>query len=107
MSTNEFTALRTRARERRDAELERIKAEYELSIRQIDELEHRIDGRRRPKLTIAAAVDRVIPSDGEFTLDGIMDALEVLDGGRVWPKASVQRHIRNPAGVCLQPWKGV
>lgn len=89
-----FAALRTKAREQRDKALAHIRAEYQTNLLQIAELEQRLLGKIDPRrVKTSAAIERVIPRDEAFTVADVMAALESLDAGRVWPKASVHRHI--------------
>lgn len=89
-----FAALRTRAREQRDNAIAHIRAEYQANLLQIAELEQRLLGRIDPRrVKTSAAIERVIPRDEPFTVADLMASLEGLDAGRVWPKASVHRHI--------------
>lgn len=90
----EFAALRAKARQQRDKAIAHVRAEYQASLLQIAELEQRllgkIDARR---MQTSAAIERVIPRDQPFTVNDVMASLEALDARRVWPRASVQRHI--------------
>jgi len=89
-----FAALRTQAREQRDKAIAHIRADYQTSLLQIAELEQRLLGKIDPRrVKTSAAIERVIPRDEPFTVADVMAALESLDAGRVWPKASVHRHI--------------
>jgi hypothetical protein len=91
---SELTQLRIRARERRDNSIAQIRAEYEITLRQIAELEQRILGREpADKVPMSAAVESVIPTGEPFTAADLMRSFEARDPGRVWPKASVCRHI--------------
>lgn len=91
---SEFSQLRTKARQRRDAEIAAARAEYRANLAQIAELEQRLLGRADPRqLKVSAAVERVIPRDEPFTATDVMHSLEALDPRRVWRLASVCRHI--------------
>ncbi|QDU31794.1 hypothetical protein ETAA8_69540 [Anatilimnocola aggregata] len=93
-SPSEFVQLRNRARERRDNAIAQIRSEYEETLATIADLEQRLLGRAIPdKATLTSAVESVIPRDEQFTIADVMRALESQDPGRVWPKASVHRHI--------------
>lgn len=98
----EFSQLRIRARIRRDEIIEQARAEYEETLRQIATLEQRIQGRPRPdKMPTTAAIESVIPIDQPFTTSDIMNSLEALDPSRVWPLASVTRHVVKLRGLSL------
>lgn len=91
---SEFTALRMRARDRRDREISKARADYEVSLRQIAELEQRLLGKFDPtKMPLSAAVERVIPRDTPFSITDVMHALEALDPSRVWRMQTVRRQI--------------
>ena len=42
---------------------------------------------------ISACIERVIPTDREFTAVDILTGLEAMDPGRIWRKRSVDSHI--------------
>ncbi len=89
-----FSALRSRAREQRDKAIAHIREEYEANLRQISELEQRLLGKVDPKrVKTSAAIESVIPRDEPFTVKDILVSLETLDASRVWPMATVRRHI--------------
>jgi hypothetical protein len=89
-----FAALRAQARDRRDKEISHARAEYEVSLSQISELEQRLLGKiDQRRLATSAAIERVIPRDEPFTVPDIMAALESFDPSRVWPMATVRRHV--------------
>jgi|GEM_PF-3186098 len=90
----QFAALRAQARDRRDKEIRHARAEYEVSLSQIAELEQRLLGKIDPRrLATSAAIERVIPRDEPFTSMDVIAALETLDPSRVWPLATIRRHI--------------
>lgn len=77
---NEFAALRTRARQRRDKEIAHARDEYQANLAQIAELEQRLLGKADPRLMkLSAAVEHVISRDQPFTANDIMLSLEALD----------------------------
>lgn len=89
-----FSALRIKAREQRDKAIAHIRDEYEESLRQVSELEQRLLGKVDPqRVKMSAAIESVIPNDEPFSVTTIMAALETLDPSRVWPLATVRRHI--------------
>ena len=90
---NEFTALRTRARDKRDRSISDARKEYEETLTAIAALEHGLTGRRRAPKRISACVESVIPRGEPFTSTEIIAALEALDSGRVWHKWTVDNHI--------------
>lgn len=93
--SNEFFALRQKARQRRDAEIAKARQEYEASLLRIAELEQRLLGRDDPKrIKLTAAVERVIPREQPFNVNDIMQSLEALDPSRLWRRTSVARHVR-------------
>ena len=86
--------MRERARERRDKSLGQIRDEYADTLNAIAALEQQLLGRAIPdKTALSAAVDHAIPRGEQFTVAMIMSALEASDPGRVWPIASVRRHV--------------
>lgn len=92
--SNEFTALRAKARERRDLEIAKAREDYETSLLRIAELEQRLLGKDDPRrIKLSAAVERVIPRDQPFNVNDIMHSLEALDPSRVWQRTSVARHV--------------
>lgn len=90
----EFTTLRTRAREKRDKAIDRIRADYSETLVQISKLEHALLGRVISSTKkVSACIEYVIPTDRTFNTTDVMTSLEALDPGRVWKKASVNGHI--------------
>lgn len=89
-----FAALRAQARDRRDKATAKIIEEYHASLSQINELERRLCGPADPtRLSVSAAVERVLPVGEPFSVADIIAALEGLDPSRLWRKTSVCRHI--------------
>jgi hypothetical protein len=92
--TNEFIALRARAREKRDRAIAQARADYAETLTRIAALEQDLLGRvLSSHRSIAACIDSVIPQDREFTTADVMAGLEALDPGRVWLKRSVDSHL--------------
>lgn len=90
----EFSALRAKARQRRDAEIAKAREDYEASLLRIAELEQRLLGKDDPRrIKLSAAVERVIPREREFTVNDVMQSLEALDPSRAWHRTSVARHV--------------
>jgi len=91
---NEFTALRARARARRDKLIAEAKAEYESTLKQIAVLEQDLLGSVTSRhVSISASIESVIPRDRIFTTLDIMAALEAKEPGRVWKPGSINNHI--------------
>jgi hypothetical protein len=91
---NEFSALRSRARDKRDKLIAQARKEYHSALIQIVMLERDLLGvtlKRYKKLS--HAVQSVIPRDESFTSVTVMASLEALEPGRVWRKASIDGHI--------------
>lgn len=95
--SNEFNALRARAKARRDKAVTAIQEEYQAALVQIAKLEQDLLGRqsrtalsRRP---ISACIDSILPKDRPFTTVDVMTALEALDSSRYWRKRSADFHI--------------
>ncbi len=92
--SNEFNALRARARAKRDKEIAAVRAEYEATLVQIATLEQDLLGKVTSRYRkISAAIESVIPSDRPFSTADIMAGLEALDPGRVWRKRAIDSHI--------------
>jgi hypothetical protein len=87
---NEFSALRSRARAKRDRAIAEARQEYEAALVEIAGLEQRLCG-KLPKgyKTIVQAIDAVIPREGTFTTLDVMTGLEAFDPKRNWRKRSV------------------
>jgi hypothetical protein len=91
---NEFTALRARARARRDKIIAEAKAEYESALKQIAVLEQDLLGKETQRhVKISTSIDRIIPKDRPFTTLDIMAALEASQPGRVWRPGSINNHM--------------
>ncbi len=91
---NEFTKLRTLAREKRDKLLARVRAEYDSTLVQIAALERELLNRELTKhKTLAECVAALMPSDRPFTVRDIMIGLEAMDDGRIWRRKSVDYHF--------------
>jgi hypothetical protein len=92
--SNEFNALRARARQKRDAALAEIQADYQAALVQIARLEQDLLGKVRSRYRkISAAIEAVIPKDGTFTTADILVSLEALDSRRYWRKRFIDNHI--------------
>jgi len=92
--SNEFNALRARARDKRDKAIAEIRREYEAQLVQIAALEQDLLGKVSSRYKkISAAIESVIPRDAEFTTGYIMAGLEALDPRRTWRKRSIDNHI--------------
>jgi hypothetical protein len=92
--SNEFVALRARAREKRDKAIDHARKEYEATLVQIAAIEQDLLGKEssRHKM-ISTCVDRVIPRGGPFTVTDVMAGLEAMDPGRAWRRRSVDNYI--------------
>ena len=92
--SNEFNALRTRARDKRDRLIAEARREYESTLVDIAKLEQDLLGTRSHRYRkISAAIEAVIPRDRPFTTQDVMSGLEALDPGRVWRMHSVISHV--------------
>jgi DNA-binding transcriptional ArsR family regulator len=91
---NEFIALRTRAREKRDTTIAHARQEYEATLVQIASLEQDLLGRESSRhKKISASIESVIPNGRPFTTVDILAGLEAIDPGRVWRKRSIDNHL--------------
>jgi hypothetical protein len=87
---NEFTALRARAKERRDQAIRVARLSYEAAMSAIAELENRLLDRGKPKVKrVCDALREVMPTDKPFTIQELMEALQVLDPSRIWKHTAV------------------
>jgi hypothetical protein len=92
--SNEFTALRELARERRDREISAIREQYEQTLLQIATLEQDLLGKQSSKhKTISSCIESVIPREEPFSTVSVLAGLEALDPGRVWRKRSIDHHF--------------
>lgn len=92
--SNEFNALRSRARERRDKAIAEARREYSAQLVKIAELEQDLLGKVQANhKSIASAIESVIPRDSTFTTVDLMAALEALDSRRNWRKRSLDNHL--------------
>jgi hypothetical protein len=92
--SQEFNALRARARNLRDKAIADARSEYEYQLTQIAKLEQDLLGKVSSRYRkISAAIESVIPSDRTFTTVDIMTALEALDPRRAWRKRSIDNHL--------------
>jgi hypothetical protein len=91
---NEFTALRARAREKRDKAIDHARSEYQQTLVSIAALEQDLAGttssRHKP---VSACISSIIPRDEPFTAQDILAALEALDAGRVWHRKTVDGYL--------------
>jgi hypothetical protein len=93
----EFTALRARAKERRDQAIRVARLEYEQAMSQIAELENRLLDRGKPKVKLLVdCVRQVMPTTEPFTIQQLMEALEALDPARIWKRVAVGNIITAP-----------
>src|SRR5688572_1575424 len=91
---NEFTALRIRAREKRDKLIAEARKEYDATLVAIAALEQDLLGKVSSRhKTISACIESVIPREDSFTVGYILAGLEALDPGRVWRKRSIDSHL--------------
>lgn len=91
---NQFSALRTLARQNRDKAIARAQADYEQRLIVINKLERELTGNvsyRYQKLT--ACVEQCIPTDREFTIVDLMTALMALDDSRRWSRVGIHKHL--------------
>jgi DNA-binding transcriptional ArsR family regulator len=89
-----FNELRKHAREKRDKAIDVARNEYAATLVRISALEQDLLGRESSThQTIASCINRVLPTDREFTTIDVMTALEALDPRRPWRKRSVDSHI--------------
>jgi hypothetical protein len=93
--SDEFLNLRIQARTRRDAAIQAVRDEYEQTLRDIEALQAKlykqVPGGNR--VSLAAAVQAVMPQDREFTVSDIMTALEARYPRRIWILNSVNNRI--------------
>jgi len=90
----EFIALRAKAREKRDRLINEARRDYEETLTRIAALEQDLLGKDvSSHRKISVCIERVIPTDREFTTVDVVSALEALDPGRVWRKRSIDSHI--------------
>src|SRR4051812_34274704 len=93
---NEFTALRTRAKERRDLAITAARSNYEAAMLAIAELENSLLDRGKPKVKGLRDCGRlVMPTDRPFTIEEILESLQVLDPARIWRRIAVGNAIRD------------
>lgn len=89
-----FNELRRQARLKRDKAIAQARRDYSDTLVRIAALEQDLLGRELSShRKISASIERVIPTDREFTTVDILTGLEALDPGRVWRKRSVDSHI--------------
>lgn len=89
----EFTALRIKAREKRDKAVKAAQDEYALTLVKIASLEQDLNGHRPSNhKSIASCIESVIP-ERPFTTVDVMTALEALDPSRTWRKRAIDSHI--------------
>jgi hypothetical protein len=92
--SNEFNALRSRARERRDKAIAEARREYSAQLVKIAELEQDLLGAAQTRhRSISSAIESVIPREAPFTTVDLMAALEALDPRRSWRKRSLDNHL--------------
>jgi hypothetical protein len=93
--SDEFLNLRIKARTRRDAAIQAARDEYEQTLRDIEALQAKLY-KQLPQgnsVSLAAAVQAVMPQDREFTVSDIMTALEARYPRRIWILNSVNNRI--------------
>ncbi|MCE9543989.1 MAG: hypothetical protein K8T25_00465 [Planctomycetia bacterium] len=91
---NAFLELRKQARARRDTLVKDAREEYRTTLVKIATLEHRITGRQAAKpSTLTSRIHSVIPTEGTFTTEDITTALEALEPGVVWRRATIDNAI--------------
>jgi hypothetical protein len=89
-----FTDIRRKAIEKRDRAIAQARREYAETLARIAALEQDVLGRDPSNhKTISSCINRVLPSDREFTVIDVLAGLEGLDPGRVWRRRSVDSHI--------------
>jgi hypothetical protein len=87
---NEFNALRTKARERRDKIVADATREYFETLTKIATLEQDLIGRRSSSyMTVGQCVLKVLPTDRTFTTADIRALLLGLDALRDWGTRSI------------------
>lgn len=90
----EFIELRRKAREKRDKAIAQVRADYAEMLTKIATLEQDLTGKEMSShRKISECIERVIPTDREFTTTDIMTALEALDSGRIWRMNSIINHL--------------
>jgi DNA-binding transcriptional ArsR family regulator len=93
-ATQEFTKLRTLARQKRDRAIAHAHSEFEATMAQIAAIEQDLLGKESSRHhKISACIERSIPRDQTFTVSSILKALEAMDPARVWRRRSVEHHI--------------
>jgi hypothetical protein len=91
---SEFTALRKRAKARRDTIIREARAEYESNPLEIAKIEQNLLGKNPAKFQrIGACIEHVMLRRDTFTAGDILIGLEALDPGRYWRVRSVNSHI--------------
>jgi hypothetical protein len=91
---DEFASLRKLAREKRDRLIATARADYAATFDRIAALERTLRPKwRRPRESIGASVDPLMPQDRPFTIPELMTKLEALNGPLAWPKKSLAVHI--------------
>jgi hypothetical protein len=89
-----FAELRRQARLKRDKAIDQARRDYAETLARIAGLEQDLLGREMSgHHKISACIERVIPTDREFTAVDILTGLEAMDPGRIWRKRSVDSHI--------------
>ena len=91
---NEFNALRTRARAKRDAAVAEAHKDCEATLLSIAKLEQDLLGKVSNRFRkTSAAIESVIPRDRSFTVHDLLAALEASAPGRTWELRSVNNQI--------------
>jgi hypothetical protein len=91
---NEFSALRSRARDKRDKAIAQARSEYQQALIQIATLEQDLTGRESSRhKPVSACISAVLPRSEPFTAPEILAALEALDGSRVWIKKTIDGYL--------------
>lgn len=90
----EFTALRSRAKEKRDKIVAAAYKDYQAALVAIAKLEQELTGRESTRnKSISCCIQSVIPKDRPFNTVDIVAALEALDPARVWNRRMVDHVI--------------
>jgi hypothetical protein len=89
-----FSALRTKARTRRDLAIAKARDEFSATLSRIAALEQDLLGKEQSThRTTSSRINSVIPTDQQFTIAEIMAGLEGIDPTRDWRLRTVVSHI--------------
>ena len=91
---NAFNELRKLAADKRDKAIHRAKAEYDIALTRISELDQMIQGKFSPgRIPVSKAIDMTLPDDRPFTTHDVMAGLKALDPKRDWRQRSIDNYM--------------